>query len=80
MTEPATPPGRMRTLAVHGAIDGRLWTVEVPRAEWKRAGSPGVKANVRIVDVDRVVPALAAITVHFLGIETKGQVLEELEV
>ncbi len=27
-----------------------------------------------------VVPALAAITVHFLGIETKGQVLEELEV
>ncbi|BDB26555.1 MFS transporter [Cupriavidus sp. P-10] len=27
-----------------------------------------------------VVPALAAITVHFFGIETKGQVLEELEV
>lgn len=27
-----------------------------------------------------VVPLLAAITVHFLGIETKGQVLEELEV
>lgn len=27
-----------------------------------------------------VVPLLAAITVFFLGIETKGQVLEELEV
>ncbi|MCY1218034.1 hypothetical protein D9M72_299670 [compost metagenome] len=27
-----------------------------------------------------VVPALAAVTVHFLGIETKGKVLEELEV
>ncbi|CAG2141589.1 Putative niacin/nicotinamide transporter NaiP [Cupriavidus yeoncheonensis] len=27
-----------------------------------------------------VVPFLAALTVHFLGIETKGQVLEELEV
>ncbi|MNN01457.1 Inner membrane metabolite transport protein YdjE [compost metagenome] len=27
-----------------------------------------------------VVPALAAVTVHFFGIETKGQVLEELEV
>jgi len=27
-----------------------------------------------------VVPLLAAVTVYFLGIETKGQVLEELEV